>query len=251
MPLPCYFTNKVHLAYRVYVGKYVKGDKKLGHLTVRQCSYCENIFTKSQENMGHHIKVCAAKEGITYYFDNGDIFVFQDNLKYLGNAPFTVYFYFETITGETVFFDPKMFVMRYCQIYSFHPRLNLEKIVIFRSFQQSAKEIYDLSHFRQERVAFFDRMTFYHLKDAASAVLAREKSTSLAELFSVELKFTIDTLNDWFSNTIKLKFLNVNYIKKQLFIKENPTVPSKTIFSICGFLLEYMQEENINDGMIL
>ena len=81
-------------------------------------------------------------------------------------------------------------------------------------------------------------MIFYHLKDAASAVLAREKSTSLTELFSVELKFTIDTLNDWFSNTIKSKFLNVNYIKKQIFIKENPIVPSKTIFSICGFLLD-------------
>ena len=134
MSVPCYFTNKIHLAYRVYVGKYVKGDEKLGHLTVRQYPYCENLFTKSQENMKRHIKVCAAKEGITDYFDNGDIFVFQDNLKYLGNASFIVYFYFETITGNTVFFYPKMFVLRYCQIYSFHPRLNLEKIVIFRSF---------------------------------------------------------------------------------------------------------------------
>ena len=33
--------------------------------------------------------------------------------------------------------------------------------------------------------------TFYQLKDAASAVLACEKSKSLDELFSVELKFTI------------------------------------------------------------
>ena len=57
---------------------------------------------------------------------------------------------------------------------------------------------YDLSHFRQEHVAFCDRPTFYQLKDAAFAVLAREKSTFLAELFSVELKFTIDTLNAWF-----------------------------------------------------
>ena len=91
-----------------------------------------------------------------------------------------------------------MFVVSYFQIYSSHPSLNLEKIVIFRSFQQSAEEIYDLSYFRQEHVAFFDRTTFYQLIDSASAVLAREKSTSLAELFSVELKFTIDTLNAWF-----------------------------------------------------
>ena len=144
--------------------------------------------------MKHHIKICAAKEGITYGFDNGNTISFQDNFKYLGDLPFTVYFDFEITTGDTVFFHPKMFVVRYCQIYSFHPSLNLEKVVIYRSFQQSAEEIYDINHFRQEHVAFFDRATFFQLKDAASAVVAREKSTSLAELFSVELKFTIDTL---------------------------------------------------------
>ena len=144
--------------------------------------------------MKHHIKICAAKEGITYCFDNGNIISFQDNFKYLGDAPLTVYFGFEITTGDTVFFHPKMFAVSYCQIYSFHPSLNLEKVVIYRSFQQSAEEIYDINHFRQEHVAFFDRATFFQLKDAASAVVAREKSTSLAELFSVELKFTIDTL---------------------------------------------------------
>ena len=69
-------------------------------------------------------------------------------------------------------------------------------------------------------------------------MLAREKSTFLAELFSVELKFTMDVLNDWFSDTIKPKFLDVNDIKKQIFVKENPTIPSKTTCSICGFLLD-------------
>ena len=76
-------------------------------------------------------------------------------------------------------FDPKVFVVSYRQICSFHSSLNLEKKLIFRSFQQSAEEIYDLSHFKQENVAFFDMTTFHHLKDAASAVLARQKSTTL------------------------------------------------------------------------
>ena len=127
--------------------------------------------------------------------------------------------------------------MSYCQIYYFHPSLNLEKIVIFRTFQQSVEEIYDLRHFRQEYVALFNRTAFCQLKDAASAVLTSEKSTSLAELFSVELKFTIDVLNDWFSNITKPKFLDVNGTKKQIYIKENPIVPSKTTCSIYGFLL--------------
>ena len=81
-----------------------------------------------------------------------------------------------------------------------------------------------------------------HFKNAASAVLVREKSTFLAEVFSVELKFTVNTLNDWFSNTIKLKFFELNDIKKQIFTSENPVVSSKTISSICGFLLDVKQE---------
>ena len=98
--------------------------------------------------------------------------------------------------SDAVIFNPKIYVISYCQIYSFHPSLNLDKIVIFRSFQQKADGIYDLSHFKHEYAPFFDKTTFYQLKDAATAVLACEKSTSLAELFSVELKFTINTLNN-------------------------------------------------------
>ena len=73
-----------------------------------------------------------------------------------------------------LFFEPKMFVMSYCQMKSsFHPSLDLEKIGISRSFQQSAEEIYDLSHFKQERVAFFNRTTFHQLTDATLVVLAQ------------------------------------------------------------------------------
>lgn len=79
---------------------------------------------------------------------------------------------------------------------------------------KSPKEIFDLSHFKQEHFAFFNKTTFFQLKAAASAVLVREKSTSLAGLFSVELKFTIDTLSDWFFNIIMPKFLELNDIKK-------------------------------------
>ena len=92
--------------------------------------------------------------------------------------------------------------------------------------------------FQAGTCCIFNKTTLLQLKDVASAVLAREKSTSLAELFSAELKFTIDTLNDWFSNVIKPKFFELNDIKQQIFIKENPIVPSKTTCSICGFLLD-------------
>ena len=76
------------------------------------------------------------------------------------------------------------------------------------------------------------------MKEAASAVLAHEKSPSLAELFSLELEITIDTLKNWFSRIMKPKFFELDDIKKQKFLKENPIVHSKTKCSICGFLLD-------------
>ena len=147
-------------------------------------------FAKNNEQMKKHLDVCAAKE-ISYCFENREIISFQDNFKYQENVPFTVYFDFETTTVDAVFFDPRMFVVSYCQIYTFHPSLNLEKLVIVRSFQQNAEEIYHLSNFKGEHSEFFDRTTFYQLEDTATAVLAHKKRTSLAKLFSVELKLAI------------------------------------------------------------
>ena len=85
---------------------------------------------------------------------------------------FNVYFDFETTKGDFVFSDQKIFVVSYCQIYSFHLGLNLDNFVIFRNFQQSPEEIYDLNHFRQKHIPYFGKIIFCQLKDAATAVLA-------------------------------------------------------------------------------
>ena len=78
-------------------------------------------------------------------------------------------------------------------------------------------------------------MTYSQLKDATTAILARGKSTSLSELFSIELKFTIDMLNKWFSKLIKQKFLELTDTKKQDFIKENPFFLLKPPTVFVGF----------------
>ena len=100
------------------------------------------------------------------------------------------------------------------------------------------KEAEETCDFSQEHIRFFNKTTFYQLKDAASAVLACLKSTYLAELLSVELKFTVDTLNERFSRIIKPKFFDLDDIKKQIYLKENPVVRSETKYSICGFPID-------------
>ena len=88
----------------------------MGHLTVRKCPCCEKLFARNNENMKKHTKVCSAKEGITYCFNNGEIISSQDNFKYLGDVPFIVFFDFETTTDNIAFFDLKIFAVSYCQI---------------------------------------------------------------------------------------------------------------------------------------
>ena len=215
IPVIYYFSPNIQAAYRSYIGKFDKGQEKVINRTVRQCHYCQNYFAKNYEQMQKHLSICAAKEGITYSFDNSQIIDYQDNYKYIEDLPFTVYFHFETTTGDAVFFYSKMLVISYCMIFSFNKALNFDKIVIFRSFQQSINELYDISHFRPEHVPFFDQVILRQLKDAASAVAFREKCTSLAEMFSVELKSTVDTLKAWFNKILKPKFFEVDYDKKE------------------------------------
>ena len=139
-----------------------------------------------------------------------------------------------------------MFVISYCQIYTFHPDLKLGKIVIFRSLQQSTEEIDHLRHFKREHVKFFDRTTFHQLKDANTAVLSCKKLTFLAERFSVVLKFTIDTLNNWFMNRIKPIFIELDDIKKQMFLKENSIISTKTTCCVD----DAEAKGKVNTGMI-
>ena len=86
------------------LGVLKKGKERICSHVVKQCYYCENSFAKTDESRKKHIFICAAMERITYVFDNGQIKNFQDNFKYMGDAPFTVYFDFKTRTGSSGFF---------------------------------------------------------------------------------------------------------------------------------------------------
>ena len=82
---------------------------------------------------------------------------------------------------------------------------------------------------------FFDQSTLRKIKDAATRVFNREKTTALSEIFALELKFTIDMLTRWFNTTFKQKFLELNHFQKKRFLEEKPLDYSKTDCSICGF----------------
>ena len=59
------------------------------------------------------------------------------------------------------------------------------------------------------------RVTLNQLKDAGLKVYLKESSFTLPEMFSVELKFTIDLLFKWFYSVYKIRFLELETLTKQ------------------------------------
>ena len=173
----------------------------------------------------------------------------------MGDLPFKVYFDFGTTTGDGVIDDKKkMYISSYCKVYDFHPGLNIPKISVFRSFQQDFEEITSLDHFIQEHVSFFDQVTMVQMKDEwGRDEWGRDEwgisiEVALAELFTLELKFTIYTLIKWFNATLKPKFLELNNFQKQAFVEENAQIflkrPVAFVVSSFAFLCMRVTNEN-------
>ena len=59
-----------------------------------------------------------------------------------------------------------MYVISYCTIFAFHPKLKMERIVIYRSFQQNQEQLFDLSHLKGKMLQYVDSVTLNQLKDA-------------------------------------------------------------------------------------
>ena len=90
--------------------------------------------------------------GIAYKPNNQKIESFQKNYHLMGDLPFIVYFDFEMTTGDSVFHEQKIYFTSYYQVYAFHPKLKLPKILVFSSFQQNFDQITSLHHQSQEHI---------------------------------------------------------------------------------------------------
>ena len=91
----------------------------------------EKLFARADKQK-RHIENCSDIPGIIYNFKNKNLITFEDNFKSKGDIPMTIYFDFKTTAPTDNYFDPeqkKMFVISYVLIATFHPHLNLKKIL--------------------------------------------------------------------------------------------------------------------------
>ena len=179
--IECFFAPDISLVYVGYIDKAINGEKHLEKRIIRQCHYCCNFFAKSDKRMKEHLSSSAGKAGFTFSFDNGKVIDYQDHYSNLGDMLFSIYFYFETTTGNVGgFFDAKMYIVSYSIIVAFHPDLSLPRLNIFRSYDQSYSS--PLAHFFILDFNFFDdseiykKSTLKQLEVAALSVKQKEKN---------------------------------------------------------------------------
>ena len=80
---------------------------------------------------------------------------------------------------------------------AFHQKLNLNEILIIRSFNQAFEQLNDVSYLTGEMIHYFDPATVRQLKGCVKFVDGKKEKYSLSKMFSCELKFIIYILKTW------------------------------------------------------
>ena len=71
-------------------------------------------------------------------------------------------------------------------IVAFNPELNLDRIIIRRSFTHSIEQLTSLDYFTREQITCIDKSLVKMLKDMAFEVSKRRCKNSIGQMFSIE-----------------------------------------------------------------
>ena len=103
-----------------------------------------------------------------------------------------------------------MCVVSYCIVVAFHPDLNFPRLYIYRSYDQTQQQLVSLHTLKLFKITFLqtNSATTRPLINSYKMLLllfkTEKKNTALSEMFSVELKFTVDCLKSWFNRNHKV-----------------------------------------------
>ena len=168
---------------------------------------------------------CLGRPGVIYNFSSQNLKIYQDNFHAKGDVSFVKYFDFEITAPTDTCLDPeqkKMFVVSYVMIVVFNPQLNLERIIVQRSFAHSTDELTSLKYFTREQIIFIDQGLIKMLKDMTFEIAKSRCKSSIGEMFSIESALVKKTLLKWFNQKFKRQFNKINYIRKLRYESKNP-----------------------------
>ena len=122
-------------------------------------------------------------------------------------------------------------------IVAFHPNLDLDRIIIQRSFAHFIEQLTTLDYFTREQLSFVDSSLTKVLKDMAFEVAKRKCKNSVGKMFSTESELVKKTLLKWFNQRVKRKFKNIDPIAKLRYESQNQINWKKDKCVICKFPL--------------
>ena len=204
--------------------------------TLYECYYC-NEFWVVKSKYEKHLRNCGKKPGVIYNFNLKNIVTFEENLKYIGNLPFSVYADFETTAPTADHLSPdnkEMFAVSYSLLFAWHPKLNLPRQMIVRGYNHSLEELSNMTYLTAEQLALRNQTTTHQLQDCLVNVHAKCRKNALAEMFNIELKFACDILMRWFRQKIQK---NVVFNDESTNFKRLNPITSDTECVICNFPL--------------
>ena len=168
------------------------------------------------------MNVCGLFPGIVYKYESQNIQTFFDNMKFLGGLPFSIYFDLETTAGKKVCNfdeDATLHPVSYAVVIAFHPSLNIEKILVVRSFNHIFQQLNDVSYLKDEMLPFIDRITTRQLRGCVLPCLQKTKIFPERSA-SCKLKFVINLL--WLAEKFFKRYKDLDMLTKQRFKRQNP-----------------------------
>ena len=246
--LNCFFTNQLHLAYKAVYNQTTKWDK-LKISCAFQCYFCGKFWTRKIK-LETHMKNCLGKPGFVYNFQTRNLLTFEENLKFKRDVPLTTYIDFETTAPTDCCLDPesnKMNVISYVIILAFHPKLQLPRIIIERSFGHSLEKLCQIDYLTSEQLNYKDLITLKQLRDCALAVHKKTNKLAISEMFCTEIKFATNCLLKWYQN--KYKNFELSMARKNEFEREHPIDWQNGECVVCRFPLDATPTTTQNEKM--
>ena len=151
------------MAYRITYNK----NEKIRHRTTFQCYFCSNYYGRKHK-FNRHIKNCTWRPGYVYNSNTQNLLTFQENLKFKQDIPLTAYIDFETTTPTDGCLNPenkKTTAVSYVIIFAFHPLLQIDHVIIERSFGHSNLKLCSLNYLTSEQLKFKDINLLKQLRD--------------------------------------------------------------------------------------
>ena len=107
-----------------------------------------------------------------------------------------------------------MFVVSYTLIFDFHPKLNLNRVIVQRSFDNSLSKLATVDYLTEDQLKFIDKDLTNQLKDCAINVSERRCENVVAQIFAVELKFASNYLLKQFNRKFKIQNMEIDHKEK-------------------------------------